>query len=703
MTLDDIVRRFDAKSSGAGYMACCPAHEDDKASLSLSQKDGKVLLHCFTGCATEDILRAKSLTMKDLFVSSNGNGHHAKSPVVATYTYRDLHGEVRYRKQRTADKQFFFARPDGHGDWITSAKRNGGKPVMEGVERLLYRLNELHERSEGSSSDTFLVYIPEGEKDADRLWSLGLPATTNDVGASDDLHRPKWTEALTQQLKAIGVTTVVCLPDNDDPGRAHMQAVARSCMAMGIEARVVMLPGLPPKGDVTDYLDAGHTVAELVALCDAASVYVPPSIEEPPEPVTEPAVVVPYAFEHAFQPGHFVTTWIEHFSKQCDAALEYHEGAALVALAQATPSLTARISGSADGLRTNLYVLFVGRAGVTRKSTAKDYAVETLRRALPNVLLPEQMTQESFVESLTKCNNGAALWPIDEFTDTLSKMLNATFLAGMRGVLLEMYARTSYAYRRVSKTVKTKKKGDEEPVVERVEDFFYIENVTFSLIGCATDTLFRSLDNTAVGSGLLTRFAIIMPESKPARLPQYELIGEAIPNTFVTRLHEISLRTAKQTVTFAPGVLKRIDEAIDKPLDESADRCQMTVRMGVMARKVAMLSAAGRPSEFELENAPLVVTLDDADAAIRVVTRWIGYAEAFEARTDESAFEVTVQKCVAIIKGRTLNRRVIAQRVHVPAKELLEIERTLEQREQIAVIVNQPKTGRPSTSWRWTA
>ena len=268
-----------------------------------------------------------------------------------------------------------------------------------------------------------------------------------------------------------------------------------------------------------------------------------------------------------------------------------------------------------------------------------------------------------------------------------------------------MNARTNYQYRRVSKTVKATKKDGDDPIVKRAEDFFCIDNVTFSLIGCATDTIFRSLDNTAIGSGLLTRFAIIMPESKPPRLPQYELTDDAIPSSFVARLHEISKRTAAQTVTFAPDVLRRIDEAIDKPIDEAADRCQMTVRMGVMARKVAMLSAAGRKPAFgdRAYTPSLVVTLEDAEAAIKVVTRWIGYAEAFEARTDESAFEVTVQKCVAIIEGRTLNRRVIAQRVHVPAKELIEIEKTLEQREQIEVITRRPATGRPSTSWKWIA
>jgi hypothetical protein len=53
-------------------------------------------------------------------------------PIVATYDYRDVDGELRYRKERTADKTFFFSKPNGQGGWVKSAKQNGNKPVMEG-------------------------------------------------------------------------------------------------------------------------------------------------------------------------------------------------------------------------------------------------------------------------------------------------------------------------------------------------------------------------------------------------------------------------------------------------------------------------------------------------------------------------------------------------------------------------------------------
>lgn len=53
---------------GDRYVACCPAHEDSDPSLTLAEtKDGRILIHCFAGCAPIDILNAIGLTMSDLF------------------------------------------------------------------------------------------------------------------------------------------------------------------------------------------------------------------------------------------------------------------------------------------------------------------------------------------------------------------------------------------------------------------------------------------------------------------------------------------------------------------------------------------------------------------------------------------------------------------------------------------------------------
>lgn len=81
------------------WMARCPAHEDKSPSLSVRElDDGRVLLHCFAGCAAPNVLSAVGLTLGDLFpapLALNGakptrpNHFHAAREALKT-----LHREV---------------------------------------------------------------------------------------------------------------------------------------------------------------------------------------------------------------------------------------------------------------------------------------------------------------------------------------------------------------------------------------------------------------------------------------------------------------------------------------------------------------------------------------------------------------------------------------------------------------------------------
>lgn len=70
----------DAKPYGHRYFAKCPVHQGThKDSLSISEvEDGRVLLHCFGGCETVDVLCALGLEWKDLFSEHSGNGHRPR-------------------------------------------------------------------------------------------------------------------------------------------------------------------------------------------------------------------------------------------------------------------------------------------------------------------------------------------------------------------------------------------------------------------------------------------------------------------------------------------------------------------------------------------------------------------------------------------------------------------------------------------------
>lgn len=65
-----LLSRLDrVRKAGTGWSARCPAHEDRSASLSVSTgTDGRLLVHCFAGCAIGDVLGALGMTVSDLFV-----------------------------------------------------------------------------------------------------------------------------------------------------------------------------------------------------------------------------------------------------------------------------------------------------------------------------------------------------------------------------------------------------------------------------------------------------------------------------------------------------------------------------------------------------------------------------------------------------------------------------------------------------------
>lgn len=67
--LDRLLSRLEkVKRAGRGYTACCPAHSDRNASLSVSEADnGSILLHCFAACQPADVLGAIGLSLGDLF------------------------------------------------------------------------------------------------------------------------------------------------------------------------------------------------------------------------------------------------------------------------------------------------------------------------------------------------------------------------------------------------------------------------------------------------------------------------------------------------------------------------------------------------------------------------------------------------------------------------------------------------------------
>lgn len=247
-----------------GWSALCPAHNDSTPSLSIDTgEDGRVLLCCHAGCECEDIVTALGLTMRDLFPDDvDTHWKPWEGTHVATYPYQSADGDVvfcveRYEMQDPAHPAF------GKKEFLQTVPGKKGGPKANGIETVPYRLPEVIKAVEQGET----VFIVEGEKDVHTLEEWGLVATTCPMGAG------KWKEHYTGHLRDA---EVVILPDNDDSGQQHGQTVAAKLHGYVASLRVLELDGVPPKGDITDWVEEGHTADELQALVGQTPEWIPP-------------------------------------------------------------------------------------------------------------------------------------------------------------------------------------------------------------------------------------------------------------------------------------------------------------------------------------------------------------------------------------------------------------------------------------------
>lgn len=66
-------------TGGDRWMACCSAHDDRHPSLSIRFESDRILIHCFAGCSTTDVLEAVGLTLADLFLDDSAKQYTGKS------------------------------------------------------------------------------------------------------------------------------------------------------------------------------------------------------------------------------------------------------------------------------------------------------------------------------------------------------------------------------------------------------------------------------------------------------------------------------------------------------------------------------------------------------------------------------------------------------------------------------------------------
>jgi hypothetical protein len=313
MILNEILARLEnVKKSGDNFVAYCPGHDDRKQSLSVSEKEGKVLLCCHAGCDVAKICAALSIELKDLFsgqtITAPSKPKRIKHELVCVYEFKDENGVLLFEKCRYADtysdgstdKTFEYRKRDGNG---YSFKLNGTRRVPYRLPELLAALEEKPNR---------FVLLTEGEKDPDNLRALGFTAS------SFKNRKPEFNSFITG-------ANIVLLRDHDSSGVRQCREAAALLAESAGTIKIVDLyesEPLPEKQgkDVSDWLSSGGSASELRQIIKDAPAGIPSGdssvrsqiteTEEKPLKIIKAADVVPTEIKwlwHPYIPLGYVT------------------------------------------------------------------------------------------------------------------------------------------------------------------------------------------------------------------------------------------------------------------------------------------------------------------------------------------------------------------------------------------------------------
>jgi len=295
MTVDEVVALLERhgcnpRRAGAGWVALCPAHDDRRPSLSVSEgPDGRILLYCFGGCPTQHVLAAMGLRWSDLFADDPLRRRDDRPKRTWTFTLRSsgpkadlvqyveacrlpaghprlqaiarglgVSPDALYRLQVGWDHErqavaFPMSDALGHIVGIRFRRPDGSKLSLRGGSEGLFLPIDLEPRP-GQ------LLITEGPTDCAAALTLGFQA----------LGRPSCTGAQTQVVELVRrlrPTQAAVVADNDAAGLEGAQKLARALILHVGHVRLVQPP--PGVKDLRAWVRQGCTPDDLFRAIEA--------------------------------------------------------------------------------------------------------------------------------------------------------------------------------------------------------------------------------------------------------------------------------------------------------------------------------------------------------------------------------------------------------------------------------------------------
>lgn len=255
-------RRF--KQSGNQHNGSCPAHQNSSTQFSVTEENGKILFTCFSQkCSLDQVLGSIGISKEEFF----GTDNKKEYKIIAEYPYIDENGIELYRVTRS---NYHKALPnrlsadgkhriwslnggihylDQRGDYrlVRNDGKEKGRPTKEipaVSKRVLFNLPKLLK-----SPQATVVWV-DGEKDSIRGESVindpNIVFISNSGGCK--AYRDEYADALAGRK-------VVLIPDEDEASHQAVQRNIGKLKGKVASVRILELPGLSHKEDLSDYLD----------------------------------------------------------------------------------------------------------------------------------------------------------------------------------------------------------------------------------------------------------------------------------------------------------------------------------------------------------------------------------------------------------------------------------------------------------------
>jgi len=270
--IDSVLKRLKGvKRTGAGesFRALCPAHDDSDPSLSVTESaDRKVLIKCFLGCSTEQVMKSLGLSMSDLFENRRHFSVKGVIPSETTATVQQSDGLLKeYSTQKLIPESALK-------NWgITGVKHDGAPAIripyldsngseaavrfrktMSGSDRFVWRKGSKTLLYGVWRIQEFLkkeyIVLVEGESDCHTLWfnnepAIGLPGASN------------WNEERDLGL-FLDVQRIYVVIEPDSGGQSVMTWLSNS--AIRTKVLLVSLDGYKDPSDM--FIDSPTSFAE---------------------------------------------------------------------------------------------------------------------------------------------------------------------------------------------------------------------------------------------------------------------------------------------------------------------------------------------------------------------------------------------------------------------------------------------------------